>query len=64
MSLKAFHVVFVTVATLLAMGVGVWCLRIRESGYVPIGMVSIGVAVALVVYGVWFLRKMKGVSYL
>lgn len=64
MSLKAFHVVFVTMATLLAMGVGVWCLRVQEAGYVPLGVVSMAAAAGLVVYGVWFLRKMKGVSYL
>ena len=68
MSLKAFHIVFVTVSTLLAIGVGVWAIRdfrtggARGSLYVGIGCF---VAVpALMVYGRWFLRKLKHVSYL
>jgi len=64
MSLKAFHVLFVTVATLLTLGFGVWSLRVREAGYLSLGVISMAVAAGLVIYGVWFLRKMKGVSYL
>lgn len=69
MSLKAFHVFFVTVATLFCAGLGGWAVR---QGWSPggdglmltIGVSSLAVAVALVIYGVWFLRHMKGVGYL
>lgn len=66
MSLKAFHVAFVVCSVLLAVGFGVWALA-REGGgtlYLLLGLLSFGIAIGLVVYGVWFLKKLKGVSYL
>ncbi|RMH23036.1 MAG: hypothetical protein D6696_01810 [Acidobacteria bacterium] len=69
MSLKAFHVVFVVVATLLMTGFGVWSLRHATgdgagTSYLVMGGLALVAAIALVVYGVWFLKKTKGVSYL
>jgi flagellar biogenesis protein FliO len=67
-SLKAFHVFFVVVSTLLALGFGVWSVneysRAGQSGTLAMGVASFIAAVALVVYGFWFLRKLKNVSYL
>lgn len=63
MSLKGFHIVFVCFSTLLALGVGAWCVWVDLVEGVPIyrtgAIVSFGVAVVMVVYGVWFYRKMK-----
>ena len=63
MSLKAFHIVFVVFSTLLALGVGAWCVWVDLVEGAPIylagAICSFVVAVALVVYGVWFYRKMK-----
>jgi hypothetical protein len=63
MSLKAFHIVFIVFSTLLALGTGVWCLWINLVAGAPIyaagAVASFGVAIALMVYGVWFYRKMK-----
>jgi len=68
MSLKAFHVAFITLSTLLSAGFGVWSVvayQARgEASYLALGLFSFGAAVALVVYGGYFLKKMKGVSYL
>ena len=68
MSLKAFHVVFVVVSTLLMTGIGAWSLRrfMSEGGGTSLlmGLLALAAAIALVVYGVWFLKKTKGVSYL
>ena len=68
MSLKAFHIVFVTLATLLAAGFGAWAVRdYRANGdtsSLVIGIASLVGSVALVSYGRWFLHKLKGVSYL
>lgn len=69
MTLKAFHVVFVLAATLVSAGFGVWSLHNymtahRETVYVVLGAFSLAFAAGLVVYGGWFLRKMKDVSYL
>ena len=65
MNLKAFHVAFVTAATLLFAGLGVWCLREHAAaddgaGYVAGALGSFVAAGGLLVYGGWFLRKMRG----
>jgi hypothetical protein len=63
MSLKAFHIVFITFSTLLALATGVWCLWINLTVGAPIyaagAVASFVVAIVLMVYGVWFYRKMK-----
>ncbi|MCG3127899.1 MAG: hypothetical protein CHACPFDD_02772 [Phycisphaerae bacterium] len=68
MSLKAFHVIFLTVATLFCFGFGAWGVAFHASaGGTPVllvALVSLLAGVALPIYGVWFLRKLKHVSYL
>ena len=68
MSLKAFHIFFIVVSTLFTLGFGVWATRdFAASGNwvnLSLGVGSFVSSVVLVVYGVWFLRKLKGVSYL
>jgi hypothetical protein len=69
MSLKAFHVVFITAATILCLGFGVWMLRDFRSPEgsaldLWMGVGSLVAAVSLMVYEVFFLKKLKHVSYL
>ena len=68
MSLKAFHVFFVIVSTLCALGFGAWAigdyLRTGNIGVLALGVLGFAAAGALVWYGLWFLRKLKNVSYL
>ena len=68
MSLKAFHIIFILVSTALAIGFGIWTIReyFRKDDpfTLVIGVGSLVSAVVLVVYGGWFLRKLRGVSYL
>ena len=68
MSLKAFHILFVTVSFLLCVGFGVWAVRqyLADGGFVYLvaGLLSLALCVVLLVYGRWFLNKHKGVSYL
>lgn len=63
MSLKGFHIVFITFSTLLALVLGVWCIRVNLAEGAPVYLAgaigSFAAAVALIVYGVWFYRKMK-----
>jgi hypothetical protein len=63
MSLKGFHIVFIIFSTLLALGIGGWCVWVDLVEGAPIylagAICSLVAAVALVVYGVWFYRKMK-----
>jgi membrane protein YdbS with pleckstrin-like domain len=63
MSLKGFHIDFIIFSTLLALGIGAWCVWVDLVEGAPIylagAICSFAVAVALIVYGVWFYRKMK-----
>jgi hypothetical protein len=63
MSLKAFHIVFIIFSTLLALCLGGWCIWVDlvegTSVYLAGAVASFLAAVALIVYGVWFYRKMK-----
>ena len=63
MSLKAFHIVFIIFSTLLALATGVWCLWVNFVAGAPIyvagAAASFVAAIVLMVYGVWFYRKMK-----
>ena len=63
MSLKGFHIVFIIFSTLLALGIGAWCIWVNlvegEPVYLAGAIFSFITAVALMVYGVWFYRKMK-----
>ena len=68
MSLKAFHVLFVTISTLFSLGFGVWASREWAAGgdtqllvLAAVGFASGGI---LLVYGRWFLHKMRDVGYL
>ena len=68
MSLKAFHIVFVTTAVVLCVGFGIWAIRKYQTHgdtlSVVAGIGSLVGAVVLVLYGRWFLRKLKGVGLL
>ena len=63
MSLKAFHILFIIVACLLAFGFGAWCLQLQrvegDARYVTLGWASFALGAALIVYGAWFLRKLR-----
>ena len=62
MSLKGFHIVFVTVATLLFAFLCLWSFVItEEQGAVATAMGYVGIAGLLVMpfYGVYFLRKAR-----
>ncbi|HVS01786.1 MAG TPA: hypothetical protein VMT16_03375 [Thermoanaerobaculia bacterium] len=68
MSLKAVHVLFITLATALSLGLAWWgWQQVRlggGGGYLALSVLAVAAAAALLVYGWWFLRKMKDVSYL
>jgi len=68
MSLKAFHIVFVTASILLAFGFGIWSLLdYKEHGRMAEligGIVSLLAGFALIIYAKAILRKLKNISYL
>jgi len=57
MSLKTFHVFFISVSVVLCIGFGVWC--VKQPGYLGLGIGSFVVAAALVAYEIVFLKKLK-----
>lgn len=69
MSLKTFHIVFITAASALAFGCGVWWLKDyfgtdgRTSDLIY-GVGALVVGVGLIVYECYFLKKTRNVSYL
>lgn len=57
MSLKAFHLVFITLSLVLAVVCAWWAFSNNVGGYFGVGA-SIA-AVALLVYGIAFVRKSR-----
>lgn len=68
MSLKAFHLFFMANCILAALGFGIWgVLDFAHGGnavHLILGIVSLLAIPLLVVYTVWFLKKLKNVSFL
>ena len=69
MSLKAFHLLFITASTALAFGCAVWGLRdfFSRDGLASdllFGLGSLAAGIALLLYERYFLKKLKKVSYL
>lgn len=62
MSLRAFHIVFVTITTLLFALLAVWSfvLVVDRTGLViSLGVLSVVTAICLPIYGVYFYRKIR-----
>jgi hypothetical protein len=69
MSLKAFHLVFIIAAIALTLGFGVWSMLEYNTPHgtrldLVFGVGSLVAAAALVGYEIYFLKKLKNVSYL
>jgi hypothetical protein len=61
MSLKAFHLIFVTMLTTLSFGFAAWAFL---GGHLLLGVAGILAAVLVIFYGFYFLKKLKKISYL
>lgn len=61
MSLKAVHLIFVTLLTALSFGCAAWAF---QAGSLLWGAVAAGAGIFVIVYGIYFLKKLKNVSYL
>ena len=62
MSLKAFHIVFVTVSTLLFAFLVVWAFALatdRTASITALGIAGATGALVMPVYGVFFYRKVR-----
>ena len=56
MSLKWFHIVFIALSMLISLGFGVWGLFNQYAG---LGVLSLAASAGLVVYGNYFLGKVR-----
>jgi hypothetical protein len=61
MSLKAFHLIFVTLLTTLSFGCAAWAFMAKKPLF---GAAGIAVGILVVIYGIYFLKKLKKISYL
>lgn len=68
MSLKAFHIVFITASILLALGCVAWAvvgfLEDRSAWRLAFGGGALVAGGALVLYSKYVLKKLKNISYL
>jgi Kef-type K+ transport system membrane component KefB len=63
MSLKTFHLVFITASVVLAFFFAAWCLALGEKhglGWQAAGVASAATGLGLAAYEVWFLRRTRG----
>ena len=60
MSLKAFHLIFVTLLTALSFGFAAWAFA-AGSGLWRAGIAT---GILVIIYGIYFLKKLKKISYL
>lgn len=56
MSIKAFHIIFIAISDLLAAGCAWWGF---SSNSAPFGVASSIAAVALFIYGIYFVKKAR-----
>lgn len=61
MSLKGFHLVFVTLLTALSFSCAAWAF---DAGRTGLGALAVAVGILVIVYGIYFLRKLKKMSFL
>jgi hypothetical protein len=61
MSLKAVHLIFVTLLSALAFGFAAWAF---VGGELLFGAGGIAAGILVIVYGFYFLKKLKKISYL
>jgi len=67
-SLKAFHIVLISLSSLLSLGFGAWSARawrVSDDGvYLALAIVSFLLAAGLAIYIVWFAKKVRPLAVL
>ncbi len=62
MGLRSFHLFFIMISTIMSVGIGFWCFLSDAGrklyGSSAIGAISLLAGVALVIYGVRFVKKL------
>lgn len=64
--MKTFHIIFISLSSILSFFFGIWCVQshFTENNpfYAMLGLLSIVMALGLIVYGIYFLQKMKQIK--
>ncbi len=61
MSLKAVHLIFVTLLAALSFGCAAWAFQAGSGWW---GATAIAAGMLVIAYGIYFLRKLRKISYL
>ncbi len=63
MSLKHFHVAFITVSVIFFLGFSAWCLLVPAlpEMFQLMGWLSLAFSAGMLIYGVSFLRKSRSI---
>jgi hypothetical protein len=61
MSLKAFHLIFVSVLTTLSFGCAALAFIVGRPVF---GLMGIAAGIVVIIYGIYCLKKLKKISYL
>jgi hypothetical protein len=64
MSLRIFHLLFIVLSSLLALGTGFWALGHEGAPLMALGILSLAAGVVLIGYGWWFLGKLRSGRFL
>ncbi|HKW29692.1 MAG TPA: hypothetical protein VJT54_10175 [Verrucomicrobiae bacterium] len=69
MSLKAVHLIFVNALTVLSFGCAIWKFMDYRSetgttGDLLFSLAAVGLGILVIIYGRYFLKKLKKMSYL
>ncbi len=64
--MKLFHIVFIILSSIMSFFVGILAINIHftqdNQFYLLFGLLAILVSLGLIVYGIFFLQKMKGIK--
>jgi Mn2+/Fe2+ NRAMP family transporter len=66
MSLKSFHLVFVSVSIILCLFLAIWAFAFspeKSTGTTILGVVGVLGALVMPVYGVYFYRKLERIHF-
>ena len=60
MTLREFHIVFITASIILSFGTAAWCLLTPNgSSYLSMGIFSLAMGAGLLLYAASFFKKLK-----
>jgi hypothetical protein len=68
MSLKGFHILFITLSTLLCVGLAIWggnhFVTVGNGTHLTLALLGAAGTLGLPIYGWWFLKKTRDVEIL